>query len=135
MKNSKYFQLIIFSILIFASCIKDNYPDLGYNIFDDDEATLFNFDNVSFTPNGVFAKDIRVSFSSVYDDLPEKQKEKIDSYIVFRNGIVSSHPSITQTFFGNLNIDIGTTVCYELAFSLTDGSISKKSEKLCVLVE
>lgn len=131
-----YKKTAIYLIALFiinTSCFNDNYNDLEYNIFDDDTIEIHTFNGVELTPNGLFHKNIKVYFSSIYEDLPAVQKEKITDHLLTYNGATYTIP-LNQSFFVRNNIEIGKTVCFELAFKLMDDLKTKNSEPYCVLV-
>ena len=124
--------IALFSMV--AGCIKDP-ADLAYNPLDDPSLELFTVNNVKFESMGAY-RDLQVFYSTIYNQLTENQKNRIMVFVIFRNGFEKYHlTNLEGTWFKDPSHLVGTQVCYEFEFALTDGKRSRRSSKQCVTIE
>lgn len=127
MKPHLIFTIIIFSF--FGTGCYDKAGELPYNILDDESAPAFIFEGHTAIIDAVGAYDIEVRFSSVYDELPDGQKNRIKGIRIYRNGGAKPLLPVDATTYSDRSF---STICYELAFMTTENDLSQRSEKYCV---
>lgn len=124
----RYLSLVVTFAFFLSSCYQES-DDTPVNILDDPSISIFTFEGHTATlaPDGIY--DVEVTFSSVYNQLSDEQKARIEGIRVYRNGGVQQPIPPEATSFTDRTV---FTLCYELAF-LTDGNeISELSEEYCV---
>lgn len=126
-------SLLICSFL-FIGCITKDAPSLGYNLFVDEGVELFTITDILKRNTDPNYRDLEVQFSSVYEDLPSAQKESILQIGVWRNGILDSKFDPDREYFIDLDLVVGSTVCYDFAFRVGGEDYSRKTQH-CFVVE
>lgn len=126
--------LVLLSALSMTGCLKDP-PELEYNIFADESVELLTVTKVTFEPPNTSIKDVRVKFSSVYNDLPKEQKTRVRMIRIFKDGIPNAGIQPDRIDFVWKEQEKGKTICFELAFVIENESSSRKNSPYCFTVQ
>lgn len=119
-------------LLFFSSCVKDEIPDLGYSIIDDDSVDLFEFTNVEYEFYSNLSSNVRVHFK-LHDGLTAFQIDRIESIVVYSEGIYFEFDA-ERDFFFDPHRAIGSTICYNLLLKESE-EIFSRTTTICIVVE
>ena len=137
MKPSTFFYGILCYVIIFStSCYQEDIPDINENsnLLADPSVNLFELDRVEFEGSSNFFKDVRLYFTTLYDQLEPSQQERINQIIV-DYGAGEYTLDLDRTFFYNPDRRVGTTVCYNLFFKTRTEEVLTRPTEICVKVE
>lgn len=134
-------RLLAFLFLLtclFTSCIDNEFPSLEEseeNIFGPDGPELFTVLEVVQSVEIGNLRRISVTYSSVFDQIPQIQRESIASIRLVTPTAGLNIP-VTRTQFVDTGRETGSTVCYQLAFDSEDAAIgTSRATQFCILVE
>lgn len=114
--------------LCFTACSELDYEltDLEPNLFAADAPAPFVKTGAERASEGLFFYDLRINFSSIYEDLTELQQNNLNGIQI--DDRIIDDPS--RQFLIIRDAEFGTTVCADVSFITNDGTNSRVVE-LC----